>query len=416
MITARRRATERARGYAAAHGRSLEDAQVMAALAHRRHGADLEDPLIASLVELGIGPIMGRATGSTPAATFAAVPSDSFFVIAPDIFDEATIENVWTSATKAIPAFSQTDGFDLPGRGLLAELEVVFTGTVTNTVGSGTITYTDYWPYGLVDNFKFSVNGSPLLNAQGFAYNVRRQIVTRSAPDSMTSAPTAAGANTVEIHWIVPVADNLVNLWGAILSQSDDLYLRLDYTIAAQSKVVALTGNATMTITGNFQLVYTAYDVPIVPIANMGDRGVLPDTDVLHRFSEFSVPVIANGDTPIALQQTAGEVERIILLIDNVGSLLDPASWNTVRFQFAETEEPQTFPAHSLLGRNARNYLGRLGPKAVAIDKSFWNQRRDALYPKGVANPKVIVNLPASVTPNAGARLYAVQESLVGAA
>jgi hypothetical protein len=45
------------------------------------------------------------------------------------------------------------------------------------------------------------------------------------------------------------------------------------------------------------------------------------------------------------------------------------------------------------------------------IDFAFWNQRRDALYPKGVANPKVIVNLPSTITPNAGARLYAVQES-----
>jgi len=417
MIGTRERAFEAARRYAGEHNHSLEEAQVFAALMHRRNGADLNDPLIGALVELGIGPILGEAVGSTPAATFATVPSDQFFVIAPEVFDEATILNVWQSAQKALPAFGQPDGFDLPGRGLLAEIELRLTATVTNTAGTGTITYTDYWPYGILDNIRFTVNGSPLLNAQGQSYDFRRQVVTRKAPDSMTSAPTAAGANTVEVHWIIPIADNLVNLWGSILTQSDDLYARLEYTAAAQSKLVALTGNATMVITAaNLQLTYFAYDVPIVPIANMGEKGVLPDTDVLHRFSEFSVPVVAVGDTELKLQQTAGEIERIILFLDNVGSIMDPASWNTVRFQFAETEEPITYLIAQLLSKNARNYLGRITPKAAVIDFAYWNQRRDAVYPKGVANPKVIVNIPNGVTVNAGARLYGVQESLVGGA
>jgi hypothetical protein len=417
QTTARARATERARRYAERHGRSLDEGQVLAALAHRRNGADLDDPMVATLVELGIGPILGGAVGSTPAATFATVPSDDFFVIAPEVFDEATILNVWQSAQKALPAFGQADGFDLPGRGLLAEIEVILTATVTNTAGTGAVTYTDYWPYGILDNIRFTVNGSPLLNAQGLSYDLRRQVVTRRAPDSMTSAPTAAGANTVEVHWVIPVADNMVNLWGAILTQSDDLYARLEYTVAAQAKLATLTGTATMVITNaNLQLTYYAYDVPIVPIANMGEKGVLPDTDVLHRFSEFSVPVVANGDTNLRLQQTAGEIERVFLFLDNVGSILDPASWATVRFQFAETEEPITVLSHQLLSRNARHYLGRLTPKAAVLDFAYWNQRRDAVYPKGVANPNVIVNLPSTVTPNAGARLYGVQESLVGGA
>lgn len=413
---------EKAKRFHARNGTDLDEAQVLAALAHRRHGDDIDDPRIAELIKFGIVPIRGGAVGSTPAATFATVPSDQFFVIAPDVFDEATILNVWSSATKAIPAFAAADGFDLPGRGLLAEIEIIFTGTLTVTPGAGTVTATDLWPYGLLSNIKFSVNGSNLLNANGQSFDYRRQVISRKAPDSMTSAPTASGANTVEIHWVIPISDNMVNLWGAILTQSDDLYARLDYTVgpapgaAVLQGLFTLTGNATVTLTGNIQLTYYAYDVPIVPIQGQGDKGVLPDTDVLHRFSEFSVPVVANGDTEIKLQQTAGEVERIFLFLDNIGSLMDPATWNTVRFQFAETEEPTTWLAHQLLSRNARNYLGRITPKAAIIDLAFWNQQRDALYPKGVANPKVIVNLPSSITPNAGARLYAVQESLVGGA
>jgi hypothetical protein len=413
---------ERAKRFHARSGVDLDEAQVLAALAHRRRGNDLEHPSIAEQISLGIVPVRGGAVGSTPAATFATVPSDQFFVIAPQVFDEATILNVWSSATKAIPAFGQSDGFDLPGRGLLAEIEIIFTGILTLTAGTGAATPTDLWPYGLLQNIRFSVNGSNLLNANGQSYDYRRQVITRKAPDSMTSAPTAAGANTVEIHWVLPIADNMVNLWGAILTQSDDLYARLDYTVAPAPAAATLgglftlTGTATATLTGNIQLTYYAYDVPIVPIQGAGEKGVLPDTDVLHRYSEFSVPVVANGDTEIKLQQTAGEVERIFLFLDNIGSLMDPATWATIRFQFAETEEPTTWLAHQLLSRNARNYLGRITPKCAVIDFAYWNQQRDALYPKGVANPKVIVNLPTTITPTAGARLFAVQESLVGGA
>lgn len=411
------RSLERARRYWGNRGSSLEEAQMQAALAFRRRGVDLEDAGIAERILLGMGPIAGGAVGSTPAATFATVPSDQFFVIAPQVFDEATILNVWESAERDLVTWAQSDGFDLPGRGLLAEIEIVVTGTLTCTPGTGAVTPTDYWPYGLLDNIRFSVNGSPLLNANGLAYDYRRQVITRKAVDAMTSAPTATGANAIEIHWVIPIADNMVNLWGSILSQSDDLYVRLDYTVAAQAKLFALTGTATAVLTvTKIRLTYYAYDVPIVPIANAGEKGVLPDTDVLHRFGEFSRNVIANGDTELQLQQTAGEIERLYVWLDNVGSIMDPSTWSYVRFQFAETEEPMRWGAKQLLSRNARHYLNRITPKAVVLDFAYWNQRRDAVYPKGVANPKVIVTLPSTITPNAGARLYCVQESLVGGA
>jgi hypothetical protein len=405
------------------HARELRanrQRQVRAALAHRRAGRDLRDPAVAELVRRGVAPMGGAAVGAAQAATFqspgGAAGADDFFQIAPEIFDEATILNVWTSALRAIPGFGQQDGFDLPSRGLLASVEVVFTGSLTNTPGTGSTTATDKWPYGLFSRFTLSANGSPLLNASGLAYEYRRKVVTRNAPDAMTSAPVASGANVVEIHWIIPVADNMVNLWGALLSQADDLNLRLDYTQAALADLFALTGNAAVTLTGNVQLTFKAYDVPIVPIDGV-EHGVLPDTDVLHRFSEFGVPVVANGDTEIRLQQTGGEVERIFVWIDNTGgALLDPASWSRIRFSFAETEEPMTYPLNVLLAENARHYFGRIAPKCAVLDFAYWNQKRDALYPRGIANPKVIVTLPTTITPNAGARLYAVQESLVGGA
>ena len=389
------------------------EAQARASHRLARQGAHMERPLARALARIGRSDIGGGALGTGTGATYRTTPEDAF-VIPPE---EATIRNTWVSPTKAFPGFGQRERFDVANRGILAELELLFAGTYTRTDGTGTHTVTDYSPYGLLDNIEFAVNGSALKSAQGLAYDFRRQVVTRKAADSMTSTPSAAGANTWDLRWRVPVADNLRNLWGAILAQADDLYLSLDLVAAAQSKIVTLTGNATVTLTGTYQLVYIAYDAPIVNIEGVGERVVLPDTDVLHRFHEFSKPVVSTGETELVLQRTAGEVERIFLFLDNASStLMDPSSWSEIRFKYAATEQPIAIPAKSLLAENARNYTARITPKCAVLDFSAYNQRRDALFPRAVADPTVVIVIPSSVTVNAGARLYAVQESLVGGA
>jgi hypothetical protein len=389
--------------------------QVEAALAHRRVGADLDRQAVRDLVDRALPPIAGGAVGEVAAQTYQGVPVDEFFVVSPELFNQATILNTWQSPLKAIPGFGNPDRFDIPGRGLLSQIEIVFTGTLTCTPGTGTITATDLWPYGLFSNFSLRLNGSPIINAHGTFFEYRRKVKTRNAPDAMTSAPTASGANTVEIHWLINVSEDQRDLYGAVLSQADDLYISLEYVQEALGNLFALTGNAAVALTGNLQLNYFAFDVPVVPI-NGVQRGVLPDLDVLHRVSEFSTPA-TTGDTELRLQQTGGVIERMFVWIDNTaGSLIDPASWSRVRMQFAETEEPITLPASVALSMNARHYFGRIAPKALVVDFTAWDRpERDGVYPKGVANPKLIVTLPGTITPNAGARVFAVQESLIGA-
>ena len=68
------------------------------------------------------------------------------------------------------------------------------------------------------------------------------------------------------------------------------------------------------------------------------------------------------------------------------------------------------------MGRAALVLALGLSTAASAAASGGQTKLSIAVYPKGVANPKVIVNLPVSITPNAGARLYGVQESLVGGA
>jgi hypothetical protein len=394
--------------------------QIAAALEWEHAGAHLEAGrkrrLVRELIRTGHRPSGGRAIGTETGASFANVP-DTGFVIAPEVFEQATIRHTWQSPQRAFPGFGLPEQLDLPNRGLLAELELVFNGTYTRTDGAGTHTVTDYGPYGLLENIELAVNGSPLKSAGGLAYEFRRQVVTRKAPDSMTSTPTNAGANQWDLRWRIPVADNMRNLWGALLAQADDLYVTLAIAAAAKSRIAALTSNADIALAGNFRLVFIGFDVPLVTIEGMGPRHVLPDTDVLHRFHQYSQPVISTGETRLKLQRTAGEVERVFLWLDNTNStLMDPSSWDEVRFAYMATEEPLRWPAKSLLSENARNYNGRITPKAAVIDLSVYNQKRDALYPRAVADPEIVVTIPSGVTVNAGARLFAVQESLVGGA
>lgn len=393
--------------------------QARAYLAFERAGAHLEDRLVRELVRVGSGPGGGRALGSdVMGASFRNHPATDPFVVSAELFDDATIKNVFASARQDFRGFAQKQsGFDLPNKGLLAQVELVFEGTYTRTDGTGSHTVTDYKPFGLLEQIELSANSQSLKSAGGLAFDFRRQVVTRKALRPMDAHPTAAGANTWRVSWLIPVADNMRNLWGAIYAQADDLSLRLELMNAAKSKIATLTGDADVTLTGTYHLVFTAFEAKWVEIKGVGLRIVLPEIDVLHRFHEYSEPVPSTGEKRMKLQRSAGEVERIFLFLDNAAStLMDPSTWDEVRFAYLATEEPMRWPAKALLSENADNYTDRIAPKCAVIDLAAKNQRRDGLFPKAVVDPEIVVKIPSGVTVNTGARLFAVQEMLVGGA
>lgn len=396
-------------------------AQARSYISHKALGAHMDDALVRQLVRTGQGPARGRALGgATMGIPFRNHPAIEPWVIDTEVFEDATIKNVWHSATQDYRGFNtQQTGFDLPKRGLLAAIEVIFAGAYTRTDNAGTHTVTDYGSDGLLEKIELSVNGHSIKSAESLAYEYRRQVVTRKATATPDSTPTAAGANVWDKRFRVPVADNMRNLWGAIYTPGEDMYPRLDLSNAAQAKLVTLTGGATVTLTGTYRLRYTAYDAPLVNIEGLGQRIVLPDTDVLHRMHQYSQAVPAGSGAAIRmeLQRTAGEVERLYVFLENgPNALTDPASWSEIRFSYLETEQPIRYLAPSLLGENAEDYTSKITPKCAVIDLAARNQRRDGLFPKNVIEPAIEIDIPASVTINANARLHVVQEMLVGGA
>jgi hypothetical protein len=377
-------------------------------------------------------PIRGGAVGSGPGATFVNGPAPGF-TINPQLFNDRTVLNTFQMANKAFPGFGQQVSFDLPKRGLISHIELVTNITLTQTHGTGTDVLADYAKaLSLYGNMQLLVDGSPLVNCHAIALQARMQAASKNAPQTQDVIPwtnSTSGNGVWETHHIIPVAYDDASLHGALFSQSDSLYAQLVLTAEAQANLTNITGNDTLAIAAGAIItpyVYT-YDVPFVDDPKMGQVGVLPNLDVVHRIMEYSIPVVGNGDTQLYLPEIPGQIQRLFIWIDNTaGNLIDPGSWGGVRFTYAETETPQNFtPISALLTRNARQYNGRVGaynlpttpyantPKVAVLDFASSNAR-NALYPANVTRPLVTVNLPSTITPNAGARLFVVAEWLEG--
>lgn len=403
--------------------------------AHRAWSRELIAPsgnelaALSHLIAAGRGPIAGGATGNGPALTFVNGPAPNF-VVNPDLFNQRTTKNVFQGSQKSWPGFGQLVQFDLPKRGIIESIELIANLAVVQTHGTGTDVLTDYSKaLSIFSSAAVMVDGSPLINPHAAALTARLQAATRNAPMPQDVIPwtnSTSGTYNWEIHTTFPLAYDDASLFGALFSQSDSLQAQLWLTTEVLANLFAITGNDTVAVTGTLTPVYTTYDVPDVPTNQGGTVAVIPNLDVVHRILEYSQPIVGSGDTTIYLPEVPGQMQRLFVWADNTaGALIDPASWTSLRFTYAETETPLYYnPISKLLTANARAYNGRVGaynapasytntPKVAVLDFASSNVR-NALYPANVTKPNVVVTIPNTVTINSGARLYVAAEWLEG--
>ncbi len=399
------------------------DPQRFAAREWARAGADPNDAAISELITRGLPPMRGGAVGTGPAASYVNGPSPGF-AVDPAGFNDRTVENVFSTSLQAFPGFGgRFAGFDLPKRGLIYQIEAVITGTLAVALNAGTVTATDAWnAAGLLSNLTIAVDGTPLISCHGNALLAREQVFFKNSPHPQTNQPSGSLSTqsyTIEQHWVLPIALDLDSLMGTIFGQSDSLYARLEAQVETVANLFTTTGSPTIAFNnGNLQLVVYTYDIPFVDAG--GHRvGLLPSMDVVHRIIEYAVAApTAGGDTALLLPEVPGQIQNIYCWLDNTaGSYLDPASWNSLRFQYAETEVPQNYnPITGLLARNARRYNGRVGSLVANNNKVLvmpfaHSQQRNALYAENVTRPQLIANFPAL---NSGATFRAAVEWLEG--
>lgn len=202
--------------------------------------------------------------------------------------------------------------FELRKSDILAGVLVTFSGTLVVT--GGTAKTSARWPYDMFSS-RFTANGaSNIINCSGLKLKIRdvqrkgdqtdRGVVQKFANTDRSqgtlakaseswgvgAATTAipAGTYDVELEWWVPVAEDEVDLAGAIFLQtsSSDLTLTLDL-LPLTSLIAAETATA-ITLNGNFKAISTKYSIPVGPNGGI----VVPDLSMFHSLIQSRV---ANG-------------------------------------------------------------------------------------------------------------------------
>jgi hypothetical protein len=257
-----------------------------------------------------------------------AVPANS---VNPNEFFARTRRKIQTEASKSYNGLGAQDVFEIKKTDILAGLWIRFDGSLTTVLGGGTAATTARWPYDLLKGVRFTANGqSNLVNCSGAKLKLRQMQsrgdlsdrgVSQSVNNATVTQGTLAQANEswgvgsrqtaiaaasydIDVNWFVPIAEDQVDLAGAIFaaSSSTDLTLTLEWATAAE--LFALTGAATATLTGNVIVTAVRYAIPL----GADGQIVLPDLSTFHQIIQSRTTALATGENEIRLSgQGAGK-------------------------------------------------------------------------------------------------------------
>lgn len=250
-----------------------------------------------------------------------AVPAES---VNPPEFFARTRRHVTTEATRAYAGLGNQDVVELRKADIIAGVWVKFSGTLTTANGTGTVAATRRWPYDLIRAARFTANGqSNIINCSGAKLKAREYMARdhrndRGVSNNIAGATVTQGtlgdaseswgvgsgqtgiapaAYPVELRWFIPVAEDRVDLAGAIFAASSatDLTLTLDWESAAN--LFALTGTATAVLTGTVTVTSEKYSIPV------GSNGeiVVPDLSLFHSIIQSRQAALQQGDNEIRL-------------------------------------------------------------------------------------------------------------------
>jgi hypothetical protein len=202
---------------------------------------------------------------------------------------------------------------------------------VTSTPGTGTVATTARWPYDLIKACKFTANGqSNLVNVSGAKLKLRSMqakgdLTDRGVEQSVNgvtvrqgtlsqsneswgvgsrASAIAGGSYDLDLNWFVPVAEDQVDLAGAIFaaSQSTDLTLSIEW--ASPADLFVLTGNGAASVSGVVTITAVRYAIPL----GADGQIVLPDLSTFHQLIQSRATNLSTGENEIRLSgQGAGK-------------------------------------------------------------------------------------------------------------
>jgi hypothetical protein len=414
-------------------GLDLDQPEHLAEL-YERLGHSAHDEQVRELVRRAIRPVAGgMPTGSGGLAFQHNLPAPGTFTEDSDAFFRNTERNDIPQQSVAYPGLG---GGHVDNRilnvGVLAGLRLVAKLTLT-VAGAGTCTSTYQWPWNALKKVGLNVNGQTgIISAEGMDLRARRQRVYRNPREEIVAAPAtdvgttglagvgnpvpgviANGTYNCVLIYDLPITHDDYNLVGALYAQSDQNTFTWFFEAAGAADLFTLAGGSTATLTGTIFPTITVYDIPTGD-TQQGRQVLLPNMAWLHGFLSSNQPFANQGDVPVSLIRTAGQLLATYTYIDNGGAAqIDPLAVTELRFQYGGNRRPRVFnPPEQLIEKNVHDYNGKIKPGYLVLDNEVDNPVRDLVYPKGVTELQVVAVIPNTITVNGNAHAHYVEDTM----
>jgi hypothetical protein len=401
--------------------------------------------LLTGDVSLAHGRLIPEARGGVVGMNYASFRNAPRGVrgkdwdVVPSVFYRNTVRNeqLIAQAPAAAAGWLGTTplDFNLQKRGLLHELWIELTGTMTITPGTGSFTQGWKWPYGALGN-RISLQSSGESGVQygsPIDFRNRTERLYRNPPTGTLAGAGAgtsqglianqsgagvgtlqSGANAIKVMQSIPVAHDLRTGIGSIFRASDDLSLVLHIDPPSIAELIVLTGNATAVWTATNVVAQETY-MRIV----RDDNGmiVLPDITRVFMTTVEEIPFNANGQVATPIPRLPGTLLSMMHVLDQGnGTVVAPSALSQIRMVYGENQQPQTLLPDRLLDINRRNYDGLInGGNYYALDGEVDNPQRDVWIPRNFTEGQIQVDIPNTVTPAGTSKSHLFFESLVQA-
>jgi hypothetical protein len=324
---------------------------------------------------------------------------------------------------------------------ILSTLRITFDGQVTITPGTGTVASTAAWPYDFLQRVDFTANQSAnLISVGGLKLKIREfmkkyQLSDRGVTETFggvsrnqgtlaaASESWGVGANTtaliagtypVHLEWILPVAEDEVDLAGAVFLATSSSSLTATMQLNGIPNLFALTGNGAVAITGNFQVISTKFSVPI------GSNGqiVVPDLSMFHSLIQArTANGVQNGENELRLiGQGAGKsLLRAYYQVLN-GTPPAPLAMNATNFgkqswRYGTAETPDSFvDGNHMRDDEERRYNVDMGALwGVGCHDFTENTFRDVVDEGTAAELRLVITIQSGVVLSSPAVEYVTE-------
>lgn len=338
-----------------------------------------------------------------------AVPAES---VDPVQFMARTRRRVNNEYSKTWQGFGTSDNVELKKSDIISGIYLRYVGTLVVTPGTGTVSSTRRWPYDFLNAAKFTANGqSNVINCSGLKLKAREfmapyldlddrgviQTINNVAVQQGTMSSNAeswgvgsgqtgiaAGSYPVDLIWYIPVAEDEVDLHGAIFAQTASTDLTLQAVWELANNLFVTTGNATVALSGSVQADSIKFSIPLGSDGNI----IVPDLSTFHSLIQSRVTSVGIGPNEYRLiGQGAGKtLLRTYWQTWNGGApqvplVVNDTNFGEVGYRFGGNETPDDWQSSQHLRYwNERLYNTDMSAWGIQVlDFAAMNAFRDAI-------------------------------------